>query len=65
MSSVRSRVTPAALARGRAYPLWQSVSLVATSPQTANVAALMAYVKSKQGQRIIASLGFGQGGNSP
>ena len=54
--------SPAGIVRGRAYPLWQPVSVASSTPPPPIVASFITYVRSKQGQRIIASLGYGQGG---
>lgn len=56
---------PAGLARGRYYPLWHPIILVSPAQPTPNLAAFLAYVRGRQGQRIIASWGYGTGGNLP
>lgn len=57
--------TPSGIARGRAYPLWQSVSLIYRAPTQPAVQSFISYLRSKAGQRIVASLGYGQGGDVP
>ena len=54
-----------ALARGRAYPLWQSIILLSPAQPAAQMSAFLSFVKSRQGQRIVASWGYGQGGSAP
>ncbi len=56
---------PLALVRGRAYPLWQSILLVTPARASAYTTAFLAYVKSRQGQRVVASWGYGQGVSDP
>jgi len=56
--------SPAGIVRGRAYPLWQSIHVVTSASPSAGVQSFVGYVKTKAGQRIIASLGYGQGGAS-
>lgn len=56
---------PASLARGRYYPLWRPIILISPAQASANVSALLAYVKGRQGQRVIVSWGYGQGGSLP
>lgn len=56
---------PSGLARGRYYPLWHPIILVSPAQPTPNQAAFLAYIRGRQGQRIIASWGYGAGGNLP
>jgi phosphate transport system substrate-binding protein len=56
---------PSALARGRAYPFWQPIILMTDPHPSPGTTALLAYVKGRQGQRIVSSWGLGQGGSSP
>jgi ABC-type phosphate transport system substrate-binding protein len=55
---------PSGLARGRAYPLWQSISLITSASPSPAVAALLSYARGRQGQRIVSAWGYGQGGDS-
>jgi phosphate transport system substrate-binding protein len=50
------------LARGRYYPLWLPVIVVSQAQPGSTVAAFLAYVNGRQGQRIIAQWGCGPGG---
>jgi len=53
--------SPSGLGRGHYYPLWQSVIMVTRQQSSLDVEAFLAYVQSKQGQRVISLWGCGQG----
>lgn len=56
---------PAAVARGRAYPFWQSIVMITRAPMSPELADLVRYVRSRQGQRLVISWGYGQGSSAP